>query len=471
MLIPINLTGGDYEHKAEQLTYQKTRNFWPQQQATQKARSPYVLTSFYGLKLFKEQEGSTDRGAIENQGKVYRVLDTTLYQVASDGAHTSLGFISGSNRCIIKALGEQIIIVNGSGSVYTYDGETLSQNTDINLGSPKGVAVLNNQAVYDQGTGQGFDMSDPGEPDSINGLNNAAAESEPDALKIPYAFKETLYLMGEDTIELWWNSGQGNPPVDKIQGAIINIGLDAIHSVADNTDFIFMFGSDKQVHSITGGASAVDTVISTPAMAKKFKDYTVTEDAIGWTMQLEGQWFYVLTFPAQNITWVYPVGGEWFEWGSSFSGRIRANSYIKAFNKDLVMDNTSGNIYELDPETYTDAGEQIIRTRVSAPIHAGLLQKEGKSFEINCLEIMLQKGKGLISGQGSDPRLMLSVSRDGGKTFSTERFLKVGKLGQLVTVTTNSLGRFEHDCVINLSVSDPTYWAIFGAKAEIEVCI
>lgn len=471
MLIPLNLTGGDFQHKSRPLSKQVTKNFWPQVQANQKEKSPYVLVPFYGLKTFKVQAGSTDRGMLENQGTLYKVTDTTLYTVAADGTHAALGSIPGSNRCIIKPLGAQIVLTNGSGSAYIWDGTSLTQNTSPNLGMPRGVATLNSQAVYDQGSGQGFDVSDVGLPGTIDGLNNASAESDSDELLIPYAYRETLFLMGGKTIEPWFNSGQGNPPFDKIQGGVIKIGLGAIHSVADDEDFIFLFGSDKQVHTLTGGTSSVDTIISTPAMAKQFQDYVVTSDAIGWTMKLEGQRFYVLTFPIQDATWVFPVGGEWFQ-AATGDGRWRPNSYAKAHGKHLVADNASGNIYELDAETYTDAGEPIVRTRDSAPIHSGLFKVDGKAFEITAMEFIIETGVGLTEGQGSDPRLLISVSRDGGKTFGTVRMLKCGTLGDTRRVVrTGGFGRFKESCVVRIRVSDPIYWAIYSAAAEVELCI
>lgn len=470
MLVPLNITGGFDEHESRPLSKQLTRNFWPQFQATKKNRSEYILRSFYGLKAFKDSSGNADRGMIKNQGKLYKVTDTTLYEVDSVGNHTSLGTIPGSNRCIMSAMGSQIIIVNGSGKAYVWDGTTLTQNTSVNLGNPRGVAVLNNQAIYDQGTGQGFDVSDVGKPAEIDGLNNAAAESFSDDLLVPYAWRETLYLMGTATIEPWWNSGQGNPPFDKVQGAVINMGLDAIHSVADMPDYLFFLGSDKQFHSLSPGTSTVDTIISNPNMADKINEYLITSDCIGWTMELQGQWFYVATFPAQDVTWVYPIGGEWFEWGTD-DGRIRANSYVNIFNKHLVAEYNSGNIYELDKDTYTDVGDAIIRTRDAAPLHSGLIGPDNKEFEINSMELILETGVGLLSGQGSDPRVMVSVSRDGGKSFGTERMLKVGTLGEQVRVHTGGFGRFPSSCVIRVRVSDPIPWFIYSANVDMEICI
>lgn len=477
MLVPINLTGGDYQHKSRPLTKQVTRNFWPQLQSMKKARSEYILQTFYGLKPWASPDiAGVDRGALANQGKLYKITGNTFYEVSSAGVHTARGTVAGSNRCIMWALGAQIIIVNGSGVSYVWDGTTFTQNTSVNLGAPRSVCVLNNQAIYDSGSGQSFDVSDVGTPLVINGLNNAQAESASDQLLRVYAYRETLYLMGggdndgKGTIELWYNSGQGNPPFDKIQGAVLNVGLDALHSVADNPDFVFFFGADKQVHTLTPGTTAVDTVISTPAMAEAFQNYAVTNDAIGWTMELQGQWFYCITFPIQNATWVYPVGGEWFEWGTG-DGRIRANSYVYAFGKHLVADVASGNIYELDADTYTDAGEKIVRTRDSAPLHGGLFKQDGKKFELNELKIILETGVGLLSGEAVNPQIAISFSRDGGKTFGTERFVKTGRLNRTRTeVILRNCGTFT-ECVIRVRVNDPIYWAIYNAAAEIDICI
>lgn len=471
MLIPINLTGGDYQHKSRPLSNQVTRNFWPQVQANPKTKSPYVLNAFYGLKPWASPAiTGRNRGELENQGLFYKVTGTKLYRVSSNGTHTELGTIPGSNRCIMWAMGAQIIVVNGSGSAYIWDGTTLTKNESPNIEFPRSVSVLNSQALYDDGTGQGWRVSDVGQPLVINGLNNASAESESDELIRTYAFKDTAYFMGSKTIEPWYNSGQGNPPFDKIQGGIISIGLGALNSVAHDDDFIYLFGSDKQVHTLTGGVSSIDTVISTPAMAKQFQDYAVTSDAIGWTMKLEGQPFYCLTFPVQNVTWVYPKGGEWFQWGTGLTGRIRADGYVNVFGKHLVSDYQSGNIYELDAQTHTDAGQPIVRVRDSAPIHGGLLKADGKEFEINSLEIILETGVGLTAGQGVDPRIGISVSRNGGKSFGTERFLKCGTLGQIVTVKTGPWGRFK-ECVIRVRCSDPIYWCIYSAAVEMELCI
>ncbi len=48
---------------------------------------------------------------------------------------------------------------------------------------------------------------------------------------------------------------------------------------------------------------------------------------------------------------------------------------------------------------------------------------------IDAWEILAEVGLGLPTGQGSDPMVMLRVSRDFGKTWSNERRASFGKIG------------------------------------------
>jgi hypothetical protein len=100
-----------------------------------------------------------------------------------------------------------------------------------------------------------------------------------------------------------------------------------------------------------------------------------------------------------------------------------------------------------------------------------LIGADNKEFEINSLEIILETGIGLVTGQGVDPRISVSVSRDGGKTFGTERFLRAGALGERISVQTGGFGRFKQSCVLQLRVSDPIYWVIYSANVDMEICI
>ncbi len=466
-LLPINLTGGTYKHKSLPLSAQVTRNFWPQAQQDSATKSPYVLESFPGLKSFATQTGGVDRGMTKHKGVMYKVTGTSLYSVDSDGVHSaSLGTITGSDRCIFSGNGDDLVITAG-GIPYTWDTgtSTFTVGTDPDFESPNANTTLNSQTIYD-GTADRFAVSDVSAPLDINALNYATAESKADNLVRPYAFDETVYMLGDETVEPWWNSGIGSPPFDKIQNGTKQIGLGALHSVANTEDFMYFYGSDDQVYKLRGSSLQV---VSQQPLSRTFSRYTNVSDAIGWTMKYQGQWMFVLTFPGEEKTWIYPEGGEWFEWSAGILGkRSVANSYVYAYRKHLVADYQNGNIYELDDDTYENNGEPIIRQRDSGVLHGGLFDQDGKTLTMNSFELIMGTGVGLLSGQGKNPKVMLSFSDDGGRTFSTELWGDVGKLGDFkIKVRWDTLGSFENR-IIRITTSDPVYYCIYSAVADIE---
>lgn len=465
--VPINITGGTYTHKSLPLSAQVTRNFQPQIQENPSTKSSYILESFHGLKLFGTATGSKDRGMLEHRGILYKVTDTTLYSVNSAGTHTTLGTIPGVSRCILEGIGDSVVIVS-DGIPYEWDGATLTTITDSDLETPNACAHLNNQMIYDGDDGR-FWVSDVGDPATVNSLNFAKAESNADKLLRPFVLSETLYLLGEKTIEQWWNSGVGNPPFDRIQNGTIPIGLAAIHSVASNDRFMYLLGTDSQVYRVRGSSYEA---VTTLAIAAEIKKFSFIEDAEGECFNLNGQWFYKITFPTADKTFIWPEEGQWFEWSSGTEGgRNISSSYAFAFRKHLVGDSTSGNIYEMDPDTYTDNGETIIRVRDTGPLHGGLVGSPGKTLELNRFELIMETGVGLLSGQGQDPQIMLSISTDGGRTFGTEMWGTVGKSGEFLhKVEWFALGSFE-SAIIRIKVSDPVYISIHSAAADIEVGI
>lgn len=468
MLVPINITGGTYKHKSLPLSAQVTRNFWPQKQEEDSEKSPYVLESFYGQLLFGTVAGGVDRGAFTHKDILYKVTGTHLYTVSSAGVHTSKGSIAGSGRCIFAPIGDYLAI-SADSVRYLYDGATVAVITDGDLEAGDSVAHLNNQILFD-GTGGRFCTSDVGAATSINALNYATAESSADNLQRIFVHNQTAYMIGTETTEPWWNSGVGSPPYDRIENGIIQIGTQAIYSAANNKNYLYLLGHDKQVYAISSPGNA--TVVSNPALAREIANYTTTSDAIGWCMTLNSQDFYVLTFPTENKTFIYPEGGQWFEWSSGvLGGRNIANSYVYAFSKHLVADYANGNIYELTEDAYDENGSRIVRVRDTGPIHGGLINKPGKTLTMNRFELIMETGVGLISGQGSNPVVMLSFSDDGGFTFSNEMWGTIGTMANKQwKVEWNALGSFESR-IMRVSISDPVHCCIYSAGADIEVGI
>jgi hypothetical protein len=73
----------------------------------------------------------------------------------------------------------------------------------------------------------------------------------------------------------------------------------------------------------------------------------------------------------------------------------------------------------------------------------------------------------LSNGQGSDPKAILSFSKDNGKTFSNDKFANIGKIGNYLNrVKWNRLGS-ARQFTLNVKISDPIPIDIGAAYIEI----
>jgi len=461
--LPVILAGGTFKAKDLSLTAQRTVNFWPQIQDAKNARSPYTLESFYGLKPFATGEG-LNRGIFAHQDILYKLSGTTLFSVNSSGIKTTIGTVAGDSQAVFDGLSSTVIIT-ADGVAYTWDGTTFTVGTDTDFESPDTVTVLNSQALYN-GAGGRFGVSDVGLPLTINALNYATAESKADILLRPYAYGNIVYMFGSEAIEQWWNSGTGNPPFDRVEGGMINIGLGAVHSVASDDKGVYFFGADNQVYYLLGG---VPTPLLPREIVRDIAALPTRGDAIGWAMEVDGQWFYVLKLPIGNKTYIFPKGGQWFELSSGTTGdRYNGDGYAFAYGRHFIADET-GNILELDGDTYTDNGATIRRERVLSPIHGGLFGKPGKELEIAYMRIIGKTGTGILAGQGSDPQISLSYSQDG-ENFGNEIWGDVGKMGVLTTIDFD-IGESFDNWVFKLVSTDPVYSSWYSAGIEVEMGI
>ena len=460
----IQIAGGSYKHTDLSLNAQRTINFWPQAQDRGNAKASYVIESFPGLKAFSSGSG-LNRGMFAHLGVLYKLTGTTLSSVDASGVRTTLGTIPGDGRAVFAGFGTSIVFTANS-VAYTWNGTTLTTASDADFETPQTVAVLNNRAIYDGDNGR-FCVSDVGNALSINALNYSTAESKADNLLRPYTFGTVAYMFGSETIEQWWNdTSVSDPPYSRIEGGTIEIGLGAVYSIDNDDRNIYFFADDNQVYSLTNGAPVP---LLPKVIVREIAAFTTKSDAVGWTMQIDGQWFYVLKFPSADRTFIFPRGGEWFELSSGVvGGRYLGDSYSFCYGKHLIAEE-GGNIYELDPDTYDENGAVIRRVRTLSPVHGGLFGVDGKEIEIAYLKLIGKTGTGIISGQGSDPVVMLEYSNDG-ENFSTEIWGNVGEMGQTAEVIFD-IGESHENWIFRISSTDPVYscWHTAGIEFQVGV--
>ena len=124
----------------------------------------------------------------------------------------------------------------------------------------------------------------------------------------------------------------------------------------------------------------------------------------------------------------------------------------------MLGDSRSGKIYRQSSQLYSYDGAAIHRERVTP--HAA---DEKRNITFSSLELDVETGVGLQSGQGSDPQIMMQYSNDGGRTWSSERWIPIGAVGQYRTrVAWNRCGS-ARDRVFRVKYTDPTQFQINDA--------
>lgn len=458
--------GGTYKHKSFDNSRKVCENWWPQIQKDPEGKSQYIIETFPGTTAFGSTPGISSRGMHQHGEELYIVIDTTLYRVTEYGEYQTIGTVSGGNRCVFASVGTSLI-VTANGKAYEWDGTTFTVGTDSDLGLPNTVTGLNSQAIYDFGSGQTFSVSNAGDYLNINALNYGSAETYGDDLIRPYAFQQTLRLFGKRTVEAWWNTGVGSPPFERIQGAVIPVGLAGRHAITNTNNNVYFLGHDLNVYAIEQNRQVK---VSTQPMVREFATYQITEDAVMYNMDFQGGNLVVLNFPSAEKTWVLQEGGEWFNLSTSDSSWI-GDSYAYCYGKHLVGTST-GDVLELSDETYTDDSAVIKRTLQSSPIHSGLLGRPGKRLELTSLTVELTTGQGKATGQGSSPRLAMSISENGGRSFGTQYLYDLGVTGKYrEQVTFSGLGGSSDSRVVKLELSDPIYCSIHRVMGHMEVGI
>jgi len=464
--VDVQVAGPSYQSRSRPVSSQATINFY--QQFDESGKEPFIIHSWPGQDLVGSVAGR-DRGQHVMSGIRYRIAGSTLYEIKSDGTHTDRGTILGSSRCIIADDGTNMFIVN-AGNVQQYNASTttLSSVTDADIVGSIAVAFLNNQFIYTKP--DLFIISDVGDGSTASGLNAAQAESQPDDLVRAYVFDGIANMMGTATNEPWWNDGTNTPPFSRIDAQITSIGLAALHSVASNDDFMYWLGDDRQVYQ---GTNSSRERITSIGVAHALESYTTVSDAVAWTMTLEGQNFYVLNFPVENVTWVLNESlgkNGWFQLsGDTEGGRYNSTSYSYVNGEHFLADLSNGNYYQLNLNTFTNNGETIHRTRTMSSIHGGMIGHRGKRVKMSRFELIMEMGVGTITGQGENPRVMAEASYDGGKSFDPIGWARIGRLGETnIRAEWWNLESF-YDLIIRITTSDPVDYTIISGAIDLKL--
>jgi hypothetical protein len=435
-------------------------------------KEPAFLNRAPGLKLKVSVGLGPIRGLWEFNNTLYVVSGSQLYKVSPAYVVTLIGTVSGTSGSVsMSDNGIQLFVAcNGPSFIYNSQTDVFQQITDGDFPGAVLVSYLDGYFVFNEPNSQKIWVTSLLDGLSIDPLDFASAEGSPDGVVGIIADHRELWVFGTNSIEVWYNSGNADFPLTRIQGAFNELGCAAAYSIAKMDNGLFWLGKDARGQGIVYRANGyTGQRISTHAVEWHIQQYGTLSDAIGYTYQQDGHSFYVLIFPTANTTWVYDVATQaWHERAGFANGEFtRHRSNCQAFfqNNVLVGDFENANVYAFDLTDFSDNGsiQKWLRSWRALPTGQNNLKRTAHhSLQLDC-----ETGVGLNIGQGSDPQVMLRWSDDGGHTWSSEHWVSIGKIGEYYRrAIWRRLGMTMklRDRVYEISGTDPVKIDIMGAE-------
>lgn len=388
-------------------------------------KAPVTLVACAGQKRFSSTTGNACRGMIfvkeaeANTGRIYTANGFGLWSIEEGGTKTNIKLISGSGNVYFARNDinevETMMVANQRAYVIKNNAATFKAY-DF---TPDGVTFCGGYFVMWIADGQNkgrFYASNLSSTD-IDPLSFATAESNPDGLTKAHGLGKKLILIGKETTEFWSINGGADFPFS-YAGAGLNFGSNSPHTVQDFNNGVAWVGNDNVVYFVYGYQ---ETPISTNEVSKLIEAEPDKSKLVAFTYQRSGNKFYCL----QGTGWTQEynaASGAWHDRRTGPFNQWDSLYHVKAWGRDIFGSRTTGQFSENDTALGTENGGSQVWGFDTALLHA-----HPKGLQFDSIDFNMETGVG--NSSAVDPLMMLSWSDDGGRTYISERHLKLGKRG------------------------------------------
>lgn len=474
--------GGSYVSQSPISDQELLMNWFVEYMESQGATSRASLYPTPGVESFATALAIGCRAMFtdDQTARTFAVMGASFVEVLSGGTTVVRGAVAvDANPATISTNGVgggQLLITSGD-VAYSYDLASNTLTVELASGATMGAVLYGYGLVFDKTTGTVFlsDLFDLTAWDPTQFFQRSINTDPWQAMSVtPYGY---ICLPGTQTGEFWYNAGTSPIPFAPDPSGNFSRGIAATFSIQQLGDSVVWLSRGNEGDNTVVKASGFSPDrISTHAVEiaiSQYGDTSTVEDAIGQVYGEHGHLFYLLTFPTANATWCVddrlPLNvNRWHQRGTWIS---EDNRYVYwrpvyhtfAFGKNLMGDRETNVIYNMNHDLTLDVDGRVIRRIRRCPA----VIADHARITIAMLEILMNSGLGLASGQGSDPTVMLRVSRNGGRTWGNEHACSAGKQGEYWRrVFWQNLGQ-GRDFVFEVSVSDPVSWKLTEAYLKV----
>lgn len=380
-----------------------------------------------GIELVSSGPG-VDRGGIIWNDTHYRVMGTKLVSVTEAGAIATLGDVGGSGQVSMDYSFDRLCVVS-SGNAYLWDGSSLVQITDPDLGTVHSVRWVDGYFMFTDG--EFLIVSELLDPTSIDPLKYGSAEIDPDVVQSVQKIRNEAHAVGRHTIEVYRNIGGTGFPFQRIQGAQIQKGAVGINAVCkfDDESLAFVGGGRNEPVGVYFGYNGTFQKISSREIDELLNGYTdlqLSNVVIEFRTDRNSRMLYVhcadrcLVFDAEaskamgTLVWHVLTSGV-----GGFS-TYRARNFTFYRGKYWVGDPTTSNLGTLTGDVGSQWGD-VVRWEFGTQI----IYNESRGAIFNELELVALTGS---VAQGVSPVISTSYSEDG-QNWSQDKEIAAGGIG------------------------------------------
>lgn len=454
-----------YQTPTTQFENQRLINLYAEAAPPPNASTDVVLLQTPGSDLFCDLGVGPLQGLYGIGQTLYAVSGGILFAVTPEGTKTTVGGIPSTQPYVdfIESPLELLIAAGQHGHIVTLDTGELTTITDTDFPGARSGVFMDGVAVV---------VAPDSAQSNVSGINDFT-QWDPLEFVVESTVKQNILAIKDDRKEFWMfgdkaiipytRTGTGGYPFERVTNAILDKNLVAQWSVAVSDNTYFWLGRKKEEGGLCvwRAAGYSPQRVSTHAIEQQMERFSNPQDAIAFTYMLGGHIHYVLNFPGQATFVLDLATNLWHEW-NRFGEDWSTFTHHTYFEEKHIVGGADGKLYRLDPALYTHAGETIVRRMISPVFDA-----DGKNIRISRVELELEAGVGLVSGQGSDPKVMLRWSKDGGKTWSNEHWRDVGKMGKYRTRTIWRNLDTAREWVLEFTYSEPTLFSVSKAYAQV----
>jgi hypothetical protein len=419
-------------------------NLYPQPLESPSAPVPWVLLPTPGYRQFLSGvivgpglpvvPTGVGRANFSMDGRSWVIFGEGLYEYFANGDLDFWGFVAqDANPATICSNGTQLFVTSANQG-YLWTIATTAPAGVVVTGARMGAFLDGFFLALDADTST-LKISNLFDGLVWNPLQVAQRTAGADTWQAMYVVNRLIYLQGSATSEVWTNLGTAPFPFGPIQEGFSQHGTAAPFSGAVDSSLTFLGRNANGRGIVYRMQGYTPQRISTHAVEVAIQSYARIDDGVAGITQQEGRPVYVLTFPDADRTHAFDEGTNfWHEktyWDpvTATAHASRAMFFAAPPAVTTACDRRGPHLFAIDPTVFTEAdGRAIQRIRV-APRLSSLQQR----FTVNSLQLTMDVGVGLATGQGADPQVMLQVSKNGGQTFGNERWVTAGPIGRVGT--------------------------------------